>query len=154
MFGILIVIAVIAVVMISTAKAKKSANTQQQRTHSPGRGAYEPAAPHATRPSRPTPQRAERPSTGAFLPRHISTEARTAAANIPLIRKILLDRDPDREIETLWHGNTSIVQIVRQASVRYPDRNAAQLSLCILQDADLMQELTQNLEWEKRYQAR
>ena len=58
----------------------------------------------------------------------------------------------------IWHSRkgvcSSVVQIIRQGNLRYPDLSDKELSERILSDDDLMQDLARSLEWEKRTEIR
>jgi len=58
----------------------------------------------------------------------------------------------------IWHSRkgvcSSVVQVIRQGNLRYPDLNDRELSERILADDDLMQDLVRCLEWERRTEIR
>ncbi len=58
----------------------------------------------------------------------------------------------------IWHSRrgvcTSVVQVIRQGNLRYPDLSDRELSERILADRDLMEDLARCLEWEKRTEIR
>jgi hypothetical protein len=58
----------------------------------------------------------------------------------------------------IWHSRkgvcASVVQVIRQGNLRYPDLSDKELSERILSDRDLMENLARCLEWEKRTEIR
>jgi len=58
----------------------------------------------------------------------------------------------------IWHTSdgvcSSVVQVIRQANLRYPDLSDRELSQKILADKDLMEHLVRSLEWERRTELR
>ncbi|MBR4079669.1 MAG: hypothetical protein IKK29_05605 [Christensenellaceae bacterium] len=58
----------------------------------------------------------------------------------------------------IWHSRkgvcASVVQVIRQGNLRYPDLSDRELSERILADHDLMEDLARCLEWEKRTEIR
>ena len=58
----------------------------------------------------------------------------------------------------LWHTGggvcSSVVQVIRQGNLRYPDLSDKELSRKILADEDLMAHLVRSLEWERRTELR
>ena len=58
----------------------------------------------------------------------------------------------------VWHSRggvcASVVQVIRQGNLRYPDLSDKELSERILADRDLMEDLARCLEWEKRTEIR
>ena len=58
----------------------------------------------------------------------------------------------------IWHSRkgvcSSVVQVIRQGNLRYPDLSDRELSERILADRDLMEDLARCLEWEKRTEVR
>lgn len=89
----------------------------------------------------------------------LERQARSEIANLRNIRYARSELSGKTLSDTvLWHNNSgvcsSVVQVIRQGNLRYPDLSDRELSQRILADEDLMQHLVRSLEWERSTELR
>lgn len=182
-FFLLFVGIVLIIFHIVLKKGKKAASSQQTHDYdTAARFAKEPARPQfATRRNQPiieydaetkrsgkrtdAEHRLHRVQTDAFggAPHtHEEDLLRQARAEIRNLKNIRYARSElngkTLSDSVIWHSRNgicgSVVQIIRQGNLRYPDLNDRELSERILADDDLMQDLVRSLEWEQRTEIR
>lgn len=89
----------------------------------------------------------------------LRVQARREIANLRNIRYALSElTNKTLSDSVLWHNNngvcSSVVQVIRQGNLRYPDLSDRELSERILADEDLMAYLERSLEWERSTELR
>lgn len=89
----------------------------------------------------------------------LERQARSEIANLRNIRYARSELSGKTLSDTvLWHNSSgvcsSVVQVIRQGNLRYPDLSDRELSQRILEDEDLMRHLVRSLEWERSTELR